>query len=211
MKPENLVIASDGRVKLCDFGLSVSLDARGRCVTCCGTVCMTSPEALALALSRGPGDRRGDYLGYANDLWALGCALLELSTGGLAWDDDSARAATSDTARTALLALGRRHATFFATQPKKRPQTHLDSFLDELLIADPTDREATNHADHPFLKALGGSPPFIPTKWPDVNPKGLPPWRDALGDALADSIAYQRTHDGVFLAHSDGVFNSSSG
>ena len=48
MKPENVMIDSDGHIKLIDFGFAKQLDARNnfRTKTNCGTIGYTAPEIL---------------------------------------------------------------------------------------------------------------------------------------------------------------------
>jgi serine/threonine protein kinase len=58
MKPSNIMVV-DGRVKLIDFGVTVSLGHKPRSVT--GTVGYLSPEQIAR-----------DYLNQATDMFALG-------------------------------------------------------------------------------------------------------------------------------------------
>jgi serine/threonine protein kinase len=66
IKPENLLIGGDGRIKICDFGVSCLCeddnDEIGRSP---GTPVFTAPECC-LGLT---------YHGKAADIWALGCTL----------------------------------------------------------------------------------------------------------------------------------------
>lgn len=182
VKPENCVVAADGRAKLVDFGLSSAVDARGRCVTTCGTPCMCAPEVVDLALSRGDGDRSGSYDGHAADLWSLGCTLMELSLGPLPWDHHAARGATPETAKQALVAVRdslRAHLSRRRAADEDEPAS---AFLDLLLVADPkARREAAARArGHPFLAGATDAVRFRP-KFPDHRPGG-PPARAALLD-----------------------------
>jgi len=61
LKPENVLVAMDGRCKLGDFGYSRKLDVGERAFTFCGTPGYVAPE---IVLSKG--------YGYAVDWWALG-------------------------------------------------------------------------------------------------------------------------------------------
>ncbi len=72
VKPSNFLIASDGRLKLSDFGLASVLAARritaaGRTA---GTFLYMAPEQI-----------RGETITPRTDLYALGCVLFELLTG----------------------------------------------------------------------------------------------------------------------------------
>lgn len=61
LKPENVLVARDGRCKLGDFGYSRKLDVGEKAFTFCGTPGYVAPE---IVLSKG--------YGYAVDWWALG-------------------------------------------------------------------------------------------------------------------------------------------
>ncbi|HEX4964435.1 MAG TPA: protein kinase [Thermoanaerobaculia bacterium] len=72
LKPENVMVLPDGRVKLLDFGLARWIDAGG--ITeegmAVGTAAYMAPEQI-----------RGERIGTATDLWALGVVLYEMLTG----------------------------------------------------------------------------------------------------------------------------------
>lgn len=65
VKPENVLIAKDGRIKLCDFGLSVFDTKQARSYA--GTTGYMAPEVLA----------RREF-GPSCDIWSLGCTLWAL-------------------------------------------------------------------------------------------------------------------------------------
>ncbi|MFD8637002.1 protein kinase [Streptomyces sp. NPDC059533] len=73
VKPSNVLITGTGRMKLCDFGIArravatQGLTATGAAI---GTPGYMAPEQI-----------RGDTVGPATDLYALGCLLYELLTG----------------------------------------------------------------------------------------------------------------------------------
>jgi serine/threonine protein kinase len=72
LKPGNLLLACDGRVMLADFGIArvpgMRLDGPGAVV---GSPSFMAPEQL-----------RGEHVGPRADLYALGCTLTVLATGG---------------------------------------------------------------------------------------------------------------------------------
>jgi len=69
LKPENLVMASDGYLKLVDFGLAKKIDG-GKTWTLCGTPDYLAPEVI---LNEGHD--------WAVDYWALGVLIYEMTTG----------------------------------------------------------------------------------------------------------------------------------
>lgn len=72
VKPSNFLLAGDGSVKLCDFGLSALLPESPRCMLLdvCGTASYMSPELL-----RGSGYRE------KTDVWSLGATAYRLLLG----------------------------------------------------------------------------------------------------------------------------------
>ena len=68
LKPENLLISSDGHIKLTDFGFAKKI--KGKTYTLCGTPDYIAPEIL-LAIG----------YNHCADLWSLGILLFELLSG----------------------------------------------------------------------------------------------------------------------------------
>lgn len=77
VKPSNLIVTTEGRVKILDFGIAA---LRGGWAPAAGTVRYMSPE-----------QRAGGAPTPADDVWSFGTVLLELLTGGL---PDDARVET---------------------------------------------------------------------------------------------------------------------
>jgi CRP-like cAMP-binding protein len=74
IKPENLIIARDGYLRMIDFGLSKFLGPGERSYTFCGTPLYLAPEVWGSG-----GHNR------AVDFWALGVFLYEVISGSLPW------------------------------------------------------------------------------------------------------------------------------
>lgn len=81
LKPENLLINTDGYLKLTDFGFAKIVD--GRTYTLCGTPEYLAPEIL---LNKGRRDWQGH--GKAVDWWTLGILLYEMIAGIDPFNDD---------------------------------------------------------------------------------------------------------------------------
>ena len=80
VKPQNVLLAPDGRVKVTDFGIARALELEG--LTQTGTVLGTS-EYVA------PEQARGELVGPATDIYALGVVLFELLAGEVPFGGDS--------------------------------------------------------------------------------------------------------------------------
>jgi serine/threonine protein kinase len=71
MKPANILINSEGFVKLTDFGITKTLENTAEfCTTFVGTKNYMSPERIL-----------GNEYSYSSDIWSLGLIVYELATG----------------------------------------------------------------------------------------------------------------------------------
>jgi serine/threonine protein kinase len=74
LKPANLFRLVDGRLKICDFGIARFMQASAWKVTGPGWILGTPPYMA-------PEQWRGEGIGIATDVYALGCVFYELLTG----------------------------------------------------------------------------------------------------------------------------------
>lgn len=73
IKPKNLLIGSDGKIKISDFGISTKLTSRDqRCHTSCGTRGFICPEMIK---------NNGDGYGFESDIWSIGVCTFLMLTG----------------------------------------------------------------------------------------------------------------------------------
>lgn len=70
MKPENVLIGSDGYAKITDFGLSKESITGNNATSFCGTPEYLSPEILS---------KKGH--GKSTDWWSFGCIVYEMLSG----------------------------------------------------------------------------------------------------------------------------------
>jgi len=94
LKPANIKIASDGTVKVLDFGLAKALEDPRTAGDALSSPAITSPAAtrggviLGTAAYMSPEQARGHAVGTGADIWAFGCVLFEMLTGGRAFPGD---------------------------------------------------------------------------------------------------------------------------
>lgn len=80
VKPENVMITIDGRVKVADFGLARALERATVTGGLLGTVAYVAPEQA-----------RGDQVDGRADLYSTGCVMYELLTGTMPFEGDAAQ------------------------------------------------------------------------------------------------------------------------
>src|SRR4051794_1688513 len=80
VKPQNVLIAEEGRIKVTDFGIARSRGTEGLTLT--GTIMGTS-DYIA------PEQAKGEPAGEASDIYSLGVVLFELLTGRVPYQADS--------------------------------------------------------------------------------------------------------------------------
>ncbi|MBI3748680.1 MAG: protein kinase [Chloroflexi bacterium] len=145
IKPGNVLIGRDGRVKVVDFGIARAVAEAQVTLpgTTLGSVHYFSPEQA-----------RGDATTAASDIYSLGIVLFEMLTGGRPWEGDSA----------AGVALAR------LSGPIPDPATVRPSVPAELaaitrraLARDPADRFPSASAMADQLEAWLATPPPAPT------------------------------------------------
>jgi serine/threonine protein kinase len=118
VKPANVLLADGGRPRLADFGIARALDATSATANGCvvGTAAYLAPEQV-----------RGEQVGLAADIYALGLVLLEALTGrrefpGLAVESAMARLYRSPAVPDGLPGgLGTVLTAMTRDEPRRRP------------------------------------------------------------------------------------------
>ncbi|MGA5819585.1 protein kinase domain-containing protein [Kitasatospora sp. NPDC094028] len=129
IKPDNVMIAGDGHLKVLDFGIA-QLDTGAGGLTTVGTVIGSPPYMAPERWTGGRVDGRAD-------LYALGCLLVELLTGARPFNGDS----------TPVLMYQHLNEPPPALDPARYglPE-HLPALVAELLAKDPAERPADARA-----------------------------------------------------------------
>ncbi|KAM0862648.1 hypothetical protein ACQ4PT_045130 [Festuca glaucescens] len=143
VKARNVLVGADGRAKLADFGCArrtVEAEDLGNsdAAAISGTPMFLSPEAA-----------RGEAQGTAADIWAVGCTVIEMATGGAPWPRLSSPAAAL-------------HHVARSEDVPEAPAWLSDEgkdFLARCLVRDPAQRwTAEQLLQHPFVASTETNP-----------------------------------------------------
>lgn len=78
IKPQNIMISKDGKVKVTDFGIAKAVTSNTVHADMMGSVHYTSPEQA-----------RNGYVSFKSDIYSLGIVMYEMATGRVPFDGDS--------------------------------------------------------------------------------------------------------------------------
>jgi len=78
IKPQNIIISREGKVKVTDFGIAKSVSSNTNTADAMGSVHYTSPEQA-----------RGGYSDAKSDIYSLGIVMYEMVTGRVPFDGDT--------------------------------------------------------------------------------------------------------------------------
>lgn len=78
VKPQNIIISTDGKVKVADFGIARAASSNTISSNVMGSVHYSSPEQA-----------RGGYSDYKSDIYSLGITMYEMLTGHVPFDGDT--------------------------------------------------------------------------------------------------------------------------
>ncbi|BBF99141.1 MULTISPECIES: serine/threonine-protein kinase [Pseudonocardia] len=157
VKPSNILIDSDGRARLADFGIAALLGADGH--TAAGEIIGT-PAYLA------PEQVRGTDVGPPADVYALGLVLLEAWTGRQEYQGEGLQGAAERVNRAPVVPadvpepLRSTISAATATDPRRRPDGH--RVAEMLTAASPAPAAPVQPEPEPRSQDLGSS---SPGKW----------------------------------------------
>ncbi|KAJ6873808.1 mitogen-activated protein kinase kinase kinase 18-like [Populus alba x Populus x berolinensis] len=127
IKSSNILVAQSG-AKIADFGCAKRVEQQGPIA---GTPMFMAPEVA-----------RGEEQGFASDIWALGCTIIEMASGGTPWHN------VSDPVSIIYRAGYSGHLPEFPCCLSEQAR----DFLDKCLRGDPKERwTASQLLEHPFL------------------------------------------------------------
>lgn len=165
IKGRNVLVGSEG-AKIADLGCARMVDAAGGAVS--GTPLFMAPEAA-----------RGEEQGFASDVWAVGCTVIEMATGSPPWPEMNDP--VSALYRIAYSVDVPEFPTWLSDQGK--------DFLGNCLRRNPDDRwTADQLLKHPFVDETVSVKKTAVGSVPKISPKStldLGFW-DSLGEAGSD-------------------------
>ena len=78
IKPQNIIISKDGKVKVTDFGIAKAITSNTVSTNAMGSVHYTSPEQA-----------RGGFSDQRSDIYSIGITLFEMVTGQVPFDGET--------------------------------------------------------------------------------------------------------------------------
>uniref|UniRef100_A0ACD5X7J6 Uncharacterized protein n=1 Tax=Avena sativa TaxID=4498 RepID=A0ACD5X7J6_AVESA len=179
VKPENLLLTSDGHIKIADFGsVKPTMDTpikvlpnstNERACTFVGTAAYVPPEVLNSAPAT-----------FGNDLWALGCTLFQMLSGSSPFKD-----ASEWLIFQRIIARDLRIPEYFSDEAR--------DLIDKLLDVDPIKRPGAGPDGYASLKK---HPFFRGIDWKNIRKTHAP---DLAAEANANED--EDTQDSDWLSH----------
>lgn len=177
IKLQNILVFEDGRIKIADFGLAREAGERqGKKSECRGTPMFMSPEQVTGGECESPAD-----------IWALGCAVVEMVTGKPAWQVENGSSMWS-----LLLRIGVGQEV--PEIPNNLSEDGKD-FIEKCFIKDPKKRwSAEMLLKHPFLL----NDDTVSFKRVHESPRShfdFPDWVSSVANSLPSSPEFQDKWD----------------
>ncbi|ORX91524.1 Pkinase-domain-containing protein [Basidiobolus meristosporus CBS 931.73] len=166
LKIENILIASDGSIKIIDFGLSNLFSPQSQLSTFCGSLYFAAPELLSAKA----------YTGPEVDIWSIGIILYVLVCGQVPFDDQNQPALHAKIKRGRI-----NYPSWLSAECK-----HL---ISRMLNTKPSDRATmTEILRHPWISKGYDGPPnsYVPYRTPLQLPLDMDIVRGMAGFELGD-------------------------
>ena len=148
LKPQNIIIAGDGHVKLTDFGLSKANFEHDQTQTIWGTIKYIAPETLS-----------GQKYNHTVDWWSLGIIVYRMITGELPYPSNKNKEVGQFIVNWEI-----------EVSPKKVKNSVTRDFICKLLTKDPNKRLGANGVEE-----IKSHPYFEDINWEDLYNKKLKP------------------------------------
>ncbi|XP_058751588.1 mitogen-activated protein kinase kinase kinase 20-like [Vicia villosa] len=173
IKLQNILVFHDGGIKIADFGLakkSGEEQSEKQRFECRGTPLYMSPESVIHGEHEPPAD-----------IWALGCAMVEMMTGKPAWNIEK-----DSNMFSLLLQIGAGEESPMIPEDLSKEGK---DFVDKCFIKDPRKRwTAEMLLDHPFIEEVKSVNEPSPRNHFDFND-----WVSSVGDAAPSSPEYEES------------------
>ena len=163
IKLQNILVFNDGEIKIADFGLAKKTGEE-QSFECRGTPLFMSPESV-------------NYCEYESpaDIWALGCAVVEMVTGKPAWNLEK-----DSNMWSLLLRIGAGEESPMI--PEELSKEGKD-FVEKCFVKDPRKRwTAEMLLNHPFVEEVKSVDESSPRNHFDFND-----WVSSVSDSLPNS------------------------
>ncbi|RDY09682.1 Mitogen-activated protein kinase kinase kinase 17, partial [Mucuna pruriens] len=183
VKLQNILVFDNGEVKIADFGLAKEKGVKLNKWECRGTPLFMSPESV----------NHSEYESPA-DIWALGCAVMEMVTGKPAWDVCSASNIWSLLIR---IGVGEESPKI----PEELSKEGKD-FLAKCFVKDPKKRwTAEMLLKHPFINGDTVSSGKVNEPLPSTSPRthfDFPLWASTVTASLPSSPDFVESREWEF-------------
>lgn len=171
VKPANILLDTQGRPYVADFGLAVSLEAAAGSTEIAGTLAYMSPEQAG---------GEGNLIDRRSDIFSLGVVLYELLTGERPFYGETAeeliaaiREAKVPTPRRADRGVPRRLAKICLKALAQAPEDRYASAQD---MADDLHRYLEESVENPLNRALAFAAPLLVISWTSLALAYYGPW-----------------------------------